>query len=57
MIDFDDIDEYTYDEQRQRYWVVVDWVEEKLDKIRMGVYDESRHGDLRETLEELERLL
>lgn len=32
-------------------------VREKLAKIRMGVYDEERHGDLRATLEELEGLL
>lgn len=32
-------------------------VAEKLQKMRLGVYDEERHGDLRETLEELEGLL
>lgn len=32
-------------------------ISEKLQKIRLGVYDEERHGNLRETLEELEGLL
>lgn len=36
---------------------IADTVGDRLDLIRMGVYDESRHGTLLEVLEEIERLV
>lgn len=37
--------------------ILADIVGDRLDLIRMGVYDESRHGTLLEVLEEIERLV
>lgn len=57
MIDWDRIDNYKTYELQERYYEIGDLLEEKLHKLRSGVYDEERHGDLRETLEELEGLM
>ena len=44
-------DHHEYDRAAGRY------VREVLDKIRLGVYDESLHGSLRDVLETIERRL
>lgn len=56
MIDWDRIDNYRTHELQTLLYEIGDILEEKLHKLRSGVYDEGRHGDLRETLEELEGL-
>ena len=44
-------DHHEYDRAANRY------VREVLDKIRLGVYDESLHGSLKDVLETIERRL
>ena len=44
-------DHHEYDRAASRY------VREVLDKIRLGVYDESLHGSLKDVLETIERRL
>ena len=61
IVDLEDLDEgcgkdhcedhHEYDRAANRY------VREVLDKIRIGVYDESLHGSLKDVLEAIERRL
>lgn len=40
-----------------RPWDIKDIVDEKLARIRLGVYSETQDGTLQEILEEIERIL
>lgn len=57
MIDWDALDSY----RRKELLIVVsdvgELVEEKLARIRLGVYSEEQDGTLQEILEEIERIL
>ena len=40
-----------------RLWDIEDIVDEKLARIRLGVYSEEQDGNVQEILEEIERIL
>lgn len=54
MTDEEDLDP---EQTHETLDIIADIVGDRLDLIRMGVYDESRHGTLLEVLEEIERLV
>lgn len=44
-------------EPETKMWLVADLIDEVLVRIRLGVYDEERDGNLLAVLEEIERIL
>lgn len=57
MINWDNFETFTKSEMRVLLLDVADLVEEKLARIRLGVYSEGQDGNLQEVLEEIERIL
>lgn len=57
MIDWDRIDNATTLELNDWLIDVGIFTQEKIARLRLGIYDEARDGTLLETLEEIERIL
>lgn len=57
MIDWDGIDNLDRFDLIDLTYGVGEFVEAKLSRIKLGVYDEERDGDLLAVLEEIERIL
>lgn len=57
MINYDGWRELEDSELRPILEKVESFLESALDSLRLGTYDEARHGTLQEVLEEIERIL